>query len=106
MCRVNRRFAMGRKQLASSVVILAVVAASAAIARGQAAVATANGPKAAGPKLRTPWGHPDLQGVWTNHHGGPPERPSNLSDKSELTNQEVAALETAAAANRDRAIPG
>jgi hypothetical protein len=36
----------------------------------------------------------------------PLERPNNLAEKSELTNQEVAALEAAAAANRDRAVPG
>src|SRR5262245_6469922 len=63
---------------------------------------TTNGPKAAGPKLQTPWGHPDLQGVWTNHHGVPLERPGNLAAKSELTSQDIAALETAVAANRDR----
>ena len=97
---------MIRTHLASSLVIVAVVASSASIARGQAAVATTNAPKAAGPKLQTPWGHPDLQGVWTNHHGVPLERPGNLAAKSELTNQDLAALETAVAANRDRAIPG
>src|SRR5262249_30966966 len=69
-------------------------------------VGTTNGPKAAGPKLQTPWAHPDLQGVWTNHHGVPLERPGNLAAKSELTSQDIAALETAVAANRDRAIPG
>jgi hypothetical protein len=36
----------------------------------------------------------------------PLERPGNLAEKSELTNQEVEALEAAAAASRDRAVPG
>jgi len=55
---------------------------------------------------RTPWGDPDLQGVWTNHHGVPLERPNALAGKAELTNQELAALEAEAIQNRDRAIPG
>src|SRR5262245_40714867 len=98
--------AMSYRHLASALVIVAGVAFSASIARGQGAVALAKSPKAVDPPLRTPWGHPDLQGVWTNHHGVPLERPSNLAEKSELTSQEVAALEAAAAANRDRAVPG
>src|SRR3989475_9445073 len=95
---------MKHRHFASSLVALAVLASSASIARGQAAVAKA--PEAAGAKLQTSWGDPDLQGVWTNHHGVPLERPSNLAQKSELTNQDVEALETAAAANRDRKVPG
>lgn len=97
---------MRHTHFASSLVILAVLASSASIARGQAAVAKAKAPEAAGAKLQTSWGDPDLQGVWTNHHGVPLERPGNLAEKSELTSQEVEALEAAAAAGRDRAIPG
>jgi hypothetical protein len=28
---------------------------------------------------RTPWGHPDLQGVWTNSTTTPLERPASLA---------------------------
>ncbi len=52
----------------------------------------------------TPDGQPDLQGVWTNPTITPFERPSELSGKPVLTNQEAAALEETAAKNRvDRA---
>ena len=34
---------------------------------------------------RTPWGHPDLQGVWTNTTTTPLERPADLADKPVLT---------------------
>ena len=95
---------MKHRHFASSLVALAVLASSASIARGRAAVAKA--PEAAGAKLQTSWGDPDLQGVWTNHHGVPLERPGNLAQKSELTSQEVEALEAEAATNRDRAVPG
>ena len=97
---------MTHRHVASSLVILAVLVSSAPIVRGQAAATTAKSPNAAGPQLKTSWGDPDLQGVWTNHHGVPLERPGNLAAKSELTSQEVEALEAAAAASRDRAVPG
>ncbi len=47
---------------------------------------------------RTPWGDPDLQGLWpgTGMMGVPLERPSNLGDKSVLTDQELAARATQA----------
>src|SRR4029077_18872369 len=47
---------------------------------------------------RTPWGDPDLQGLWpgTGMMGVPLERPSNLGDKSVLTDQELAARQAQA----------
>jgi hypothetical protein len=48
---------------------------------------------------RTPWGEPDLQGVYSNRTITPFERPANLAGKEVLTDEEVAALERAAAAN-------
>src|SRR5215467_6992562 len=42
---------------------------------------------------RTAWGDPDLQGVWpgTGMMGVPLERPATLGDKSQLTDEELAA---------------
>ena len=37
---------------------------------------------------RTPWGHPDLQGVWTNSTTTPLERPADLADKAVFTEEE------------------
>jgi hypothetical protein len=37
---------------------------------------------------RTPWGQPDLQGVWTNSTTTPLERPADLADKAVLTDEE------------------
>jgi hypothetical protein len=45
---------------------------------------------------RTPDGRPDLQGIWTNATLTPLERPRNLTDRRELTEAEVAALEARA----------
>ena len=42
---------------------------------------------------RTPWGHPDLQGTYTNKTITPLQRPAELADRAELTAEEVANLE-------------
>ena len=42
---------------------------------------------------RTPWGHPDLQGVFTNTTLTPFERPTALGEKAFLTEEEAAELE-------------
>ena len=41
--------------------------------------------------LRTPWGDPDLQGLWTNTTTTPMERPDDLSDRETLSSEELAA---------------
>ena len=46
---------------------------------------------------RTPWGKPDLQGIWTNATLTRLERPEALADKQVLTDEEVALLEEEAA---------
>ena len=52
----------------------------------------------------TPFGQPDLQGVWTNPTITPFERPAELAGKAVLTKEEAAALEKEAAeSNVDRA---
>ena len=58
---------------------------------------------------RTPWGEPDLQGVWTNATLTPVERPDAMADKTVLTAEEAAAFETRSAESRaasDTFIPG
>jgi len=59
---------------------------------------------------RTPWGQPDLQGVWTNSTTTPLERPADLADKAVLTEEErrVRDADVAARSSFDRAgtLPG
>ena len=43
---------------------------------------------------RTPWGHPLLQGIWTSSTYTPLERPDNLADQAELSEEELAELNT------------
>src|SRR2546428_8731073 len=46
---------------------------------------------------RTPYGHPDLQGVWLNNSATPFERPEALEGRQFLTDDEVAELKRRAA---------
>src|SRR5215510_3140822 len=51
---------------------------------------------------RTAWGHPDLQGSWTNTTTTPLERPTTLAGKTTLTQKERADLDEQAAGQFDR----
>ena len=51
---------------------------------------------------RTPWGDPDLQGVWDYRTITPLERPQNMAGRAVLTDDEVTRLEAAAAKNLDQ----
>jgi len=42
---------------------------------------------------RTPWGDPDLQGIWSNQTPTPLERPDGLAGKQTLTEEEAADFE-------------
>jgi hypothetical protein len=69
--------------------LLLVIAAAAVIV---AAVAFFR-PAATDEALRTPWGEPDLQGLWTYEVEIPLQRPASLGNKETLTDQERAALD-------------
>lgn len=75
----------------------------AAISVGGLAVAPAAGqatPKTR-PSARTPWGDPDLQGLWTNATITPFERPRELGAKEVLTEEEAAVFERQTLRARD-----
>ena len=55
----------------------------------------------AGQAPRTPWGDPDLQGIWTNTTTTPLERPDDLADQDVLTDEERAARDEAADVARE-----
>jgi hypothetical protein len=41
----------------------------------------------------TPWGHPDLQGLWTNATLTPLQRPPELAGKEFFSKEEIAEFE-------------
>ncbi len=54
---------------------------------------------------RTPWGDPDLQGVWTNRTTTPLERPDDFEGQALLSAEERAEFDAEAEANRDSPPP-
>src|SRR5262245_39463259 len=89
--------AMRRALLACCGVIALAIAAHAQSKPGAAVSA---------PSPRTPWGDPDLQGVWNVASGTPLERPAALAGKEFFTDEELAqaarqAMERANADRRD-----
>ena len=67
---------MSYRSLAALCTVIAVAALAPVSASGQG---------------RTPWGDPDLQGVWTNTTTTPLQRPDDLEGKQALTAEEYAA---------------
>ena len=67
-------------------VMLALLTPVYAVAQG------GSGSRDDGTAPRTPWGDPDLQGVWTTdwEHGIPFERPTELGERTDLTVEELA----------------
>jgi hypothetical protein len=89
----------------TSLAILAVVASALMALEPVAAQvpAQAAGARGAWTAPRTPWGDPDLQGVWTNSTTTPLERPDALAGKTTLTDEERAELDAQASRSADRA---
>ena len=76
---------MSHRYLVVLCAVIAVVALTPMLAGAQSAEAP-----------RTPWGAPDLQGVWDFRSLTPLERPAELADQAFLTEEEAASLEQAA----------
>ena len=55
---------------------------------------------------QTPWGHPDLQGTWSNASTTPLERPADLTGQEVLSDEEWAARNSVSGLSDDRPIPG
>ncbi len=98
---------MNRRNVASIGAVAAVMAIGSltpAPVRGQgAAPASSKKPVAAkGWKLaRTPWGDPDLQGIWNNGTITPLERPASAGHKDILSEEEAQGLDQEAATRAD-----
>ena len=67
------------------------------------AIAQSQTSPAEGATPRTPWGDPDLQGLWNNFTITPLERPEAFADQEFLSAEEVAALEREAIEGVNRA---
>ena len=79
---------MNRRLSGASVILLTSLAAASLSAQQKKAAPL------------TPWGEPDLQGIYTNQTLTPLERPANLGTKAFFTKEEAEALEKRSAAQR------
>jgi hypothetical protein len=70
-----------------------VWAAGAAVIVASMLPATLAGQSARGEVPRTPWGHPDLQGLWNVGTMTPVERPASAKGRLTMTDEEARALE-------------
>jgi hypothetical protein len=89
-----------RHRLLTSVVAVGAAIFLGASTSAPVAAQASKAAAAAAKDIRTPWGDPDLQGVWTGSTITPLERPKDLAGKEFLTEQEAAALEKRANDNR------
>src|SRR5437867_5711856 len=101
-----RRHPMSHRFLILMGILAAVVAlVSFSALAGQAPARKAAGPARSGKAWappKTPWGDPDLQGVWNDATSTPLQRPTQLSGKDVLSDEEAAEFEQETANNLSR----
>jgi hypothetical protein len=87
--------AIMRERLSGSMM---TVAFAAAIAVFSATITLAQAPTAQASALRTPWGEPDLQGIWTDETDTPLQRPARYANQQFFTATQRTELDDARAA--------
>ena len=86
--------------LGTSAGVIAFLSLGGAPLAGQAATGKAAAGAKSGNTYRTPWGDPDLQGIWTGSTITPMQRPEKFAGKTSMTEAEAAELEKAALADQ------
>ena len=83
---MSRRISGGICVIASIPLVVAVLQLTPVA--GQAPADKVGAAAKAGPAPKTPWGEPDLQGIWTNVYETPLQRPARYGNKEVLTDEE------------------
>ena len=78
----------------SATIVVSLCASAAVPAAGQTPEKSATAAAAA---FKTPWGEPDLQGIWANQTLTPLERPETFAGRAELSAEDIAQIEQTAA---------
>ena len=82
-----------RKRVIELTGVLAVLAAVIVLLQLASATIEGQAPEP-GAGLRTAWGAPDLQGIWTTNYDTPLERPARYADREFFTEEERAAIDS------------
>ena len=92
---MRRRFleVIGVAAVLIAVIVLLKLAPLNVAGQGSRPTATAGSAATTGPVAKTPWGEPDLQGIWTDEYMTPMQRPAQYAGKEFFTDAERAALD-------------
>src|SRR5215831_16390475 len=98
---MQRRLFM-RERFSGSLITAAI--AGAAVGAGFSLSITQTSAQAPAPALTTPWGEPDLQGVWMDETDTPLQRPAKYADQEFFTEAQRAELDAqrSALAGKDK----
>src|ERR1700685_2100304 len=83
-----------RTRFSGSLITSAMAAAAvSAIIFVSATPTSAQAPAVSGTALKTPWGEPDLQGIWTDEFDTPLQRPAKYANQEFFTEAQRAELD-------------
>ena len=87
-----------REKFSGATITAAVLGAAVSVAIAMSmtrapAQAPATSAKAPAPALKTAWGEPDLQGIWTDEFDTPLQRPAKYADQEFFTEAQRADLD-------------
>jgi hypothetical protein len=90
-------------RLSGSIVTAAIAAAVVGAAISVSVIpSSAQAPAASGAALKTPWGEPDLQGIWTDEFDTPLQRPAQYANQEFFTEAQRAELDKTRLATLNR----
>src|SRR5215470_4749570 len=85
-----------RDRFSGSMMVTVAIGAAASVAISVSVTqASAQNPAVAGAALETPWGEPDLQGIWTEEFDTPLQRPPKYANQEFFTAGQRAELDKA-----------
>ena len=87
-----------RDRFSHLMIIVAISAAVCVVIPMSIARTSAQGPAASTTPTKTPWGEPDLQGIWTAEFDTPLQRPAKYADQEFFTQAQRAELDKARSA--------
>src|SRR5215475_13804210 len=84
-------------RFSGSMITVVIAAAAGAVISISVASTQAQAPAATGQALKTPWGEPDLQGIWTDETDTPLQRSAKYATQQFFTAEQRAELDAARA---------